>query len=138
MAAEQVGYYNPGVQAGAGQGLGHQHSGPYAAEVPEGAANLPAGGLAYHLDAHAHDEGLAGAAAGSSVEVGEPVFSDVSGLEPVYNFRVRSSYNNGRVMYVRTSYHPADSDVMPVYHQHTHASQNVNANDQVKARPSGF
>lgn len=149
MAADQAAlYYNPGVQALAGQGPGSQNSGLSAAasQGQEGAANLPAGGLAYSLDADVHEnEGPAGAASSYGVEIAEPVFSDVSGLQPVYNFRVRSSYNNGRVFYVRTSYNPAEPAEMPIYSvypQNSPASQNVQtsvqANDQVKARQMGF
>lgn len=137
MAADHAAvYYNPGVQAGAGQALSNQNSDQFAAESlgQEGA-----GGIARHLDTHAHDsEGPAGS---YGVEFAEPVFSDVSGLQPVYNFRVRSSYNNGRVMYVRTSYNPAEPAVMPVYQvypQNIPASQNIQTNVQVKGRQSGF
>lgn len=43
---------------------------------------------------------------GGEEERSKPVFSDVSHLEPVYSFRSRSRYNNGRRQYFRTSYIP--------------------------------
>lgn len=145
MAADQVATYNnPGVQAGAGQGSSNQNSGQFAAgsQGQEGAATLPVRGYAYHIDAHSHNsDGLAGAAASYGVEVAEPIFSDVSYLNPVYNFRSISKYNNGRVLFFRTTYNPAEPavpPVMPVYRsvfaQNIPASQDVQANDQVKAR----
>lgn len=143
QVADHVAVYpNPAVQAGAGHGF-NQNSGQFAAgsQGQEGAGNVPAVGYAYHLDAHAHDNGPAGsAAAGYSVEVAEPVFSDVSDLDPVYTFRSRSSYNNGRVVFVRTSYNPAEPEVMPVYRSMNlpgsqHVRTNVHAaNDQAKGR----
>lgn len=133
---------NPGVQAVAGQRSSNQNSDQFAAgsQGQEGPADFGTG-YAYHLDTETHDHGPAGVAAGYGVEVAEPVFSDVSGLAPVYTFRSRGSYNNGRVMFVRTSYNPAEP-VMPMYRPayapNIPASQNiqtyVHVNDQVKAR----
>lgn len=148
VAADQFAAYNPGVQAGAGQGFSNQNSGQFAAQSQgqEGDANVPYGYASY-IDTHSHEgNGPAGAAAGYGMEVAEPVLSDMSGLDPVYSFRSRSSYNNGRVVFVRTSYNPAEPAVMPVYRsvyaQNMPASQdvqtNIQANDQVKARQWGF
>lgn len=139
MAADQVAAYNPGVQAGAGHGFSNQNQFAAGSQGQEGAINFPAVGYAYHLDAHAHDNGPAGAAAASyGVEFVEPVFSDVSDLDPLYTFRSRSSYNNGRVVFVRTSYNPEEPAVMPVYRsvyvQNFPGMQNVQVNDQVKGR----
>ena len=45
----------------------------------------------------------------SSVEeVPEPVFSDVSDLEPVYFYRSRSSYQHGRSSFAQTRYTPGE------------------------------
>ncbi|XP_029296081.1 uncharacterized protein LOC115013743 [Cottoperca gobio] len=38
----------------------------------------------------------------------EPVFSDVSNLEPVYSYRSRSSYRKGRNMFVQSHYTPGE------------------------------
>ncbi|CAK6966382.1 fibroin heavy chain-like [Scomber scombrus] len=38
----------------------------------------------------------------------EPVFSDVSDLEPVYAFSSRSRYQRGRAMYTKTRYTPGE------------------------------
>ncbi|XP_044213530.1 prisilkin-39-like [Thunnus albacares] len=44
----------------------------------------------------------------------EPVFSDVSDLEPVYSFSSRSSYQHGREVYTQTRYTPGEPAVPPV------------------------
>ncbi|XP_049431262.1 uncharacterized protein LOC125888103 [Epinephelus fuscoguttatus] len=49
-------------------------------------------------------------------ENSEPVFSDVSDLEPVYSFSSRSSYQRGRAVFAQTRYSPEEPvpQIMPV------------------------
>uniref|UniRef100_A0A671XXL6 Uncharacterized protein n=1 Tax=Sparus aurata TaxID=8175 RepID=A0A671XXL6_SPAAU len=41
-------------------------------------------------------------------EISEPVFSDVSDLEPVYSFSSRSKYQRGRAVFAQTRYTPEE------------------------------
>ncbi|KAM7003420.1 uncharacterized protein LKV04_004468 [Tautogolabrus adspersus] len=54
---------------------------------------------------------------GASVGEPQPVFSDVSDLEPVYSFSSRSGYQRGRAMFAQTRYSPGEPVLppMPVY-----------------------
>ncbi|XP_044048301.1 uncharacterized protein LOC122874470 [Siniperca chuatsi] len=54
---------------------------------------------------------------GASDEALEPVFSDVSDLEPVYSFSSRSRYQRGRAVFVQTRYTPGEPvpPLMPIY-----------------------
>uniref|UniRef100_A0A3B4TCJ8 Uncharacterized protein n=1 Tax=Seriola dumerili TaxID=41447 RepID=A0A3B4TCJ8_SERDU len=64
------------------------------------------------------DEASSGSATntGAGIETPEPVFSDVSDLEPVYSFSSRSSYQRGREVFAQTRYTPGEPAplVMPV------------------------
>lgn len=44
----------------------------------------------------------------------EPVFSDVSDLEPVYSFSSRSSYQRGRAVFAQTRYTPGEPVFQPM------------------------
>ncbi|XP_065812776.1 uncharacterized protein [Labrus bergylta] len=65
------------------------------------------------------ENGNSGSATDYSASVGapQPVFSDVSDLEPVYSFSSRSRYQRGRATFVQTHYSPGDPVIppMPVY-----------------------
>ncbi|XP_056243243.1 prisilkin-39-like [Seriola aureovittata] len=64
------------------------------------------------------DEASSGSATntGAGLETPEPVFSDVSDLEPVYSFSSRSGYQRGREVFSQTRYTPGEPAprVMPV------------------------
>lgn len=47
-------------------------------------------------------------------EISEPVFSDVSDLEPVYSFSSRSKYQRGRAVFAQTRYTPGESVPPPL------------------------
>lgn len=142
-AAQYAAYSRPGAQVGAGQGFANQGAGYYPA------VGSHAGGshAAAHLDAASHDDNNrpAGAVAeeagagftGHGTEVAEPIFSDVSDMEPVYTFKSRSSFNRGRATFYRSHYEPAEHPVMPIYQPvYVPAGGNIKtvgqANDQVK------
>ncbi|XP_019964571.2 uncharacterized protein [Paralichthys olivaceus] len=48
-----------------------------------------------------------------AAEAPEPVFSDVSDLEPVYSFSSRSRYNRGRAVFSQTRYTPGEPPLPP-------------------------
>ncbi|XP_077943180.1 uncharacterized protein LOC144386326 isoform X1 [Gasterosteus aculeatus] len=54
------------------------------------------------------DSGYATFPAAGEEEASKPVFSDVSDLEPVYSFKSRSRYNNGRRQFTQTLYIPGE------------------------------
>ncbi|KAG8012841.1 hypothetical protein GBF38_020755 [Nibea albiflora] len=54
-----------------------------------------------------HDESSS-SGAGASVENPEPIFSDVSDLEPVYSYSSRSSYQRGQEVFAQTRYTPLE------------------------------
>ncbi|XP_062277570.1 prisilkin-39-like [Scomber scombrus] len=72
----------------------------------------------------------------SGDESPEPVFSDVSDLEPVYAFNSRSRYQRGRAMYTKTRYNPGEPGpvVMSVSGD---ASKTSNQNYPAKAPAKG-
>uniref|UniRef100_A0A3Q3EM20 Uncharacterized protein n=1 Tax=Labrus bergylta TaxID=56723 RepID=A0A3Q3EM20_9LABR len=84
---------------------------PYASYQPEGS---------YGSVSAPRDENWNSGSAtdyGASVGAPQPVFSDVSDLEPVYSFSSRSRYQRGRATFVQTHYSPGDPVIppMPVY-----------------------
>ena len=63
------------------------------------------------------DEGFGSVGSqGAGEEILEPVFSDVSDLEPVYSFSSRSNYQRGRAIFAQTHYSPGEpvAPLMPV------------------------
>lgn len=56
-----------------------------------------------------------GAYTGTSSEENKPVFSDVSGLEPVYTTGSRSRYQRGRAVFAQTRYTPTESVGLPLF-----------------------
>lgn len=50
----------------------------------------------------------------TSGEENKPVFSDVSGLEPVYTTGSRSRYQRGRAVFAQTRYTPTESVGLPM------------------------
>ncbi|XP_019964570.2 uncharacterized protein [Paralichthys olivaceus] len=50
----------------------------------------------------------------SAAKAPEPVFSDVSDLEPVYSFSSRSRYNRGRAVFSQTRYTPGEPPFFPL------------------------
>uniref|UniRef100_A0A3Q3EM26 Keratin n=1 Tax=Labrus bergylta TaxID=56723 RepID=A0A3Q3EM26_9LABR len=84
---------------------------PYASYQPEGS---------YGSVSAPRDENWNSGSAtdyGASVGAPQPVFSDVSDLEPVYSFSSRSRYQRGRATFVQIHYSPGDPVIppMPVY-----------------------
>lgn len=148
-AAQYATYSHPGAQAGVGQGFANQNAGPFvqgsqgAEYAPAG--SYPAGGYAFYLDELSHtDNRPAGAAAevagNYGAEAAEPIFSDVSDLDPVYTFKSRSRYSQGRATFFHSHYEPAEHPVMPIYQSVRavnvpavgNVQTNVQANDQMK------
>ncbi|XP_040894442.1 prisilkin-39-like isoform X2 [Toxotes jaculatrix] len=137
------GYSSPGVVYAA------SHTGGYDSGAPSagygGGYGGSAGGYAvsgsYGFDPAPGGEDLsAGPAAGdgAGVEAPEPVFSDVSDLEPVYSFGSRSSYQRGRSVFAQTSYIPGEPVLppMPVY-RHAGKTSKVSSSSDVPAK-GGF
>ncbi|XP_073328697.1 uncharacterized protein [Pagrus major] len=102
-------------------GLGYAAS-PYDVGAPAGSysggygssAGVYGGHGSYGFAPAPRDEdGSSGSAGG---EIPEPVFSDVSDLEPVYSFSSRSNYQRGRAVFAQTRYTPGDlvAPLMPV------------------------
>ncbi|XP_036936048.1 probable calcium-binding protein CML50 isoform X1 [Acanthopagrus latus] len=63
------------------------------------------------------DEGFGSVGSqGAGDEISEPVFSDVSDLEPVYSFSSRSNYQRGKAIFAQTRYTPGEpvAPLMPV------------------------
>ncbi|XP_068579873.1 uncharacterized protein [Cebidichthys violaceus] len=83
-------YNSPEVNAYAGYG--------YDGSAPDGSLG----------SAYVGDSGISEPADGYDAvdEIPEPVFSDVSDLEPVYSFSSRSSYQRGRAVIAQTRYNP--------------------------------
>ncbi|XP_042352543.1 uncharacterized protein LOC121950570 [Plectropomus leopardus] len=102
------GYYSPDVsEYGAGYaGYGYESS-------------APGGSYGNAADAYAADSRSSGSADfyDGGAEDPEPVFSDVSDLEPVFSFSSRSSYQRGRAVFAQTRYTPGEPvpEMMPVY-----------------------
>ncbi|XP_073328588.1 uncharacterized protein [Pagrus major] len=102
-------------------GLGYAAS-PYDVGAPAGSYSGGYGSSAGVYGGHGsfgfapapRDEDGSSGSAGS--EIPEPVFSDVSDLEPVYSFSSRSNYQRGRAVFAQTRYTPGDlvAPLMPV------------------------
>ncbi|XP_053175974.1 prisilkin-39-like [Scomber japonicus] len=85
----------------------------YPASQPSGYdSGAPHGGYGYGGYASSGSGSAGGASydfvASSGAENPEPVFSDVSDLEPVYAFSSHSRYQQGRAMYTKTRYTPGE------------------------------
>ncbi|KAL7403238.1 hypothetical protein ABVT39_026723 [Epinephelus coioides] len=106
---------SPVYYSGANMAAGNAFYGGYASSGDE----------RYGYDNSAPSGGYGGSASWSSGsansydggdENSEPVFSDVSDLEPVYSFSSRSSYQRGRAVFAQTRYSPEEPvpQIMPV------------------------
>ncbi|KAL6113890.1 uncharacterized protein ACO6RY_04783 [Pungitius sinensis] len=67
-----------------------------------------AGPAFYSTSSGSTDRGSAVFPDAAEEEASKPVFSDVSDLEPVYSFKSRSRYNNGRRQFTQTRYIPGE------------------------------
>ncbi|XP_049431259.1 probable ATP-dependent RNA helicase ddx17 [Epinephelus fuscoguttatus] len=80
--------------------------------------SAPDGGYGSSATAYVGDSWSSGSANSydGGDENSEPVFSDVSDLEPVYSFSSRSSYQRGRAVFAQTRYSPEEPvpQIMPV------------------------
>ncbi|CAJ1057292.1 acanthoscurrin-1-like [Xyrichtys novacula] len=84
-----------------GGGYGGAHGGYGYASAP-GGAGWNSGSTSYY-------------AAGDSGDGGsEPIFSDVSDLDPVYAFSSRSRYQRGRAVFAQSRYTPGEALVQPM------------------------
>ncbi|XP_030253596.1 shematrin-like protein 1 [Sparus aurata] len=82
-----------------------------------GSAGVYGGGGSYGYAPAPQDEGFGSVGSqGAGEEIPEPVFSDVSDLEPVYSFSSRSNYQRGRAVFAQTRYTPGEpvAPLMPV------------------------
>ncbi|XP_036943462.1 uncharacterized protein LOC119013238 [Acanthopagrus latus] len=135
LPAQDVVYYSPGSFGSTGMAEGEAFSGGYSsysspevgrygaayaasrydvAAAPAGSyvggygssAGVYGGGDSYGFATAPQDEVWSSGSAGE--EILEPVFSDVSDLEPVYSFSSRSNYQRGRAVFAQTRYTPEE------------------------------
>ena len=92
---------------GYGLGYGYNYGGQAAQREPVETQEHDSIAEAEALANHFTD--VATEAVGNS----EPVFSDVSDLEPVYSFSSRSKYNRGRAVFSQSRYTPGDPAALP-------------------------
>lgn len=92
-AASQTGGYDGSYNAGYG-----------------GSASAYKGDASYGFAVAPGEENWSSGSAGSL----EPVFSDVSDLEPVFSFSSRSRYQRGRAMFAQTRYTPGEPVFPPM------------------------
>ena len=90
-----------------GYGPGYIYVGEAAQREPVGTQEQDSIAEAEAMVNHFTD--VATEAVGSS----EPVFSDVSDLEPVYSFSSRSKYNRGRAVFSQSRYTPGEPAALP-------------------------
>ncbi|XP_049930260.1 uncharacterized protein LOC126408631 [Epinephelus moara] len=112
---------SPVYYSGANMAAGNAFYGGYASFGDEryGYENsAPSGGYGGSASAYVGDSWSSGSANSydGGDENSEPVFSDVSDLEPVYSFNSRSSYQRGRAVFAQTRYSPEEPvpQIMPV------------------------
>ncbi|KAM8885563.1 uncharacterized protein AB9W97_013120 [Spinachia spinachia] len=67
-----------------------------------------AGPAFYSTNSGSADSGAAAFPGAGEEDASKPVFSDVSDLQPVYSFKFRSRYNNGRRQFIQTRYIPGE------------------------------
>lgn len=82
-----------------------------------GSASAYGGDDSYGFVAAPQDEHVSAGSAtgqGAGEETPEPVFSDVSDLEPVYSFSSRSRYQRGNAVFAQTRYTPGEPGVPPM------------------------
>ncbi|XP_018559546.1 uncharacterized protein LOC108902264 [Lates calcarifer] len=102
MAVADTGFYHSPAASEYGAVHAAPHTGSYGA---------PGGHYGGHYGfAAPQDEDLsAGSATDSAAEeTPEPIFSDVSNLEPVYSYSSRSAYQQGRLRFAQTRYTPGE------------------------------
>ncbi|KAM7396143.1 hypothetical protein PAMP_019210 [Pampus punctatissimus] len=90
--------------------VGH-YGAPYAAPQSSGYGGYASSGTGYEGDVSygfAPGDDWSSGSATSHGETPEPVFSDVSFLEPVYSFSSRSRYQRGRRVFAQTRYTPEE------------------------------
>uniref|UniRef100_A0A3Q3XA90 Uncharacterized protein n=1 Tax=Mola mola TaxID=94237 RepID=A0A3Q3XA90_MOLML len=73
-----------------------------------------ADGNSYSNSAAPYETWNSGYAASYDAEGAEPVFSDVSDLDPVYSYSSRSRYQRGRAVFAQTRYIPGEPVFPPV------------------------
>ena len=90
------------------------NEGPYAGYGHDDSA--PGGSYGGSASAYEGNSGSSGPATGydAGQENPEPVFSDVSDLEPIYSYKSRSSYQRGRKVFAQTRYTPMEPAPQPM------------------------
>lgn len=103
------GYYSPEVGEYEVAYAAPQYSG-YDGSAPGGGYGYGGDGSYAFVAAPQDEHRSSGSATGSGAtdEDPEPVFSDVSDLEPVYSFSSRSRYQRGRAVFAQTRYTPGE------------------------------
>ncbi|XP_040894444.1 prisilkin-39-like isoform X2 [Toxotes jaculatrix] len=141
-AASHTGGYDSGAPSAGYGGYGGYggYSGGYGGGYGGSAGGYAVSG-SYGFDPAPGGEDLSVGPAvgdGAGVEAPEPVFSDVSDLEPVYSFGSRSSYQRGRSVFAQTSYIPGEPapPPMPVY-RHAGKTSKVSSSSDVPTK-GGF
>uniref|UniRef100_A0A3Q3XLH1 Uncharacterized protein n=1 Tax=Mola mola TaxID=94237 RepID=A0A3Q3XLH1_MOLML len=79
-----------------------------------GGTNSANRGNSYSDSAAPYEAWNSGYAASYDAEGAEPVFSDVSDLDPVYSYSSRSRYQRGRAVFAQTRYIPGEPVFPPV------------------------
>ncbi|XP_071346643.1 uncharacterized protein [Trachinotus anak] len=113
-AASLTGGYDSSAPSGSYIGGYGGYASVYDGSAPSGGYGGYAGSSSYGYMVSPQDEASSSGSAGA--ENPEPVFSDVSDLEPVYSFSSRSSYQRGRSVFAQTRYIPGElaPPAMPV------------------------
>lgn len=115
QANPDVTYGSDGSNTGAGL-ANRQNQYQFSDGSASGSANAYGGYGSYTWAAEPQENSRSGPAGIYGPENLEPVFSDVSDLEPVYSFSSRSSYQRGRAVFAQSRYTPGEPSyqVMPI------------------------